>query len=602
MKTNRTKKLAEARVKLKSDFVGLDKIIDKIIDTITPWYLTPEILERPTVISLWGLTGTGKTSLVRKLLGYLELTDKSMFFDCGEQGGESDLRLFSEKLDDIFEASGGVSSVDGRFTAKEIEKLGFSEDVTREISQTDPLDYTFVFDEFQYLNTKDPRSGEEDPKSESRAIWSLLDSGLVDINKSHWKIKSLAGYIEDLEFFSEEHPGLKISGGNFDKKTSDLLKQQLPYYRWGDEEDNDNSGFRVIFGDEQSFLVRRLNLLRKGLGFEVSEKMESFTLLSEFIEYIKDYIRIISKPRIINCSKSLVFVLGNLDEAFELTGDDLDPDIDADVYHEITSKVNFMDIKTALRKRFRDEQVGRFGNNIIIYPSLSKKDFVGVIEKELSRITGKFNTSKITITEKFRRLIYSEGVFPIQGVRPVFSTINSLLSPLLSEIILHGEPGEEYALDVLEDNFNVSQVTLRIIKTNGEILREKTTPLSLGALRSPERCKKLGLQAVHEASHAVLYYYLTGEIPSALVASNVFGDGGYMMDAVVSDFSVTSLKELKNTIKISLAGYFGERAFFEANLCSLGSSSDIKMVWEKLRIAFYEAGLRAPLRKSEAGV
>ncbi len=599
---NKVEKLQQTKKKLKSEFVGLDEIIDKVIDSITPWYLTPEVLERPVVVSLWGLTGTGKTSLVRKLVNYLDLLGKTLLFDCGEQGGENELRLFSEKLDDLFESS-GIQENDVRYSKEELSKLGLEFDTTPETSKTDPLDYTFIFDEFQYLKTKNPTTGEEESRPEARAIWGLMDSGLIDINNYHYRLKSLVDYIEDLEAFSESYPGITLSDGRFTKEQSNLLKQQLTYYRWADEDDSDNKkGYKVLFDDDFCFLIKKLNLLQKGLGFTVGDKINTFTKLEELVTYLKDYINLISKPKIINCSKSLVFVLGNLDEAFKLTGEDLDPDIDADVYHEITSKVNCMDIKTALRKRFRDEQIGRLGNNIIIYPSLRRCDFEEIINRELERIKSKFKDFEIEFSNRFKKLIYSEGCFPIQGVRPLFSTINSLVSPLLSLILTSGEKGK-MILDVEEENFNVSQVNL-VVDSLGDEKRigEKITQLNLGALRSPERCKKLGLQSVHEASHAVLYNLLTGKFPSAIIASNIFGDGGYMMNEVDTDSSTENITELKNDVMVSLAGYYGEREFFKKDMCSLGASSDIETVWSRLRDAFYQAGLSIPMSFSEKSV
>ena len=149
----KTEKLKNAEKVLKSEFIGLDTIIDRILECISPWYLTPEIIERPVVVSLWGLTGTGKTSLVRRLLNLLGLTGKSMFFDCGEQAGGFGDGLFSDKLDGLFD-SGSAGENDYRFTEEEMEKfeLEFKREKT---DKTDPLDYTFVFDEFQYLKTKD---------------------------------------------------------------------------------------------------------------------------------------------------------------------------------------------------------------------------------------------------------------------------------------------------------------------------------------------------------------------------------------------------------------------------------------------------------------
>lgn len=594
---NKLEKLQQTKDKLKSEFVGIDKIIDRVIDSITPWYITPEVLERPTVVSLWGLTGTGKTSLIRKLIKYLDLSGKSLFFDCGEQGGDADSRLFSDKLDDLFESS-VIKENDPRYTKEDLEKLGLSADQEQGITRTDPLDYVFIFDEFQYLKTKNPSTGEEESRPEGRAIWGLMDSGLVDINRYSFKMKQLIDYYEDMEFFNESHPGVTLKEGKFPESLSPILKQTLSYYRWADDEKKEEKGgYDVIMYEDFSFLIKKLNLLKKGLGFKVGDEIKKLKTLDEFIIFMKDYVNLLSKPKIINCSKSLVFVLGNLDEAFELTGDDLDPDIDADVYHEITSKVTCMDIKTSLRKRFRDEQVGRLGNNIIIYPSLRRKDFQEIIEREVSRISEKFekhNGIKISVSDNFKRLIYSEGCFPIQGVRPLFSTINYLISPLLSMILMSGKKNGSMILDVKEKNYNLSKATLFI-----EGVGERKINLNLGELRSPERCKKLGLQAVHEASHAVLYHLLTGKYPSALIASNIFGDGGYMMNEINQDFSTGNIRELKEDVIVSLAGYYGEREFFDKDMCSLGASSDIKNVWENIRDAYYTCGLHIPLSISE---
>ena len=598
---NRVEKLQETKEKLKSEFVGLDEIIDKVIDSVTPWYLTPEVLERPVVVSLWGLTGTGKTSLIRKLTKYLGLSDKTLLFDCGEQGG-NDKALFSEKLDEMFDSS-QIQDDDARYTQEEIERLGVKADPA-DTRIDNPIDVTFIFDEFQYLKTK-TSTGSEESRPEARAIWSLMDSGLVDINTYDYQLNTLLHYFDDLETFNKAHPEIKIKNGRYLKEYTEYLKENSIYYRWSEDySDTGEKGFRLIKKDEFLILVKKLNFYQSGLGFEVGDKIMTFTLLNDYVEYLRKYIHLISRPKILNCTKSLIFVLGNLDEAFDLTGKDFDPDVDADVYHEITSRVNCMNIKTALRTRFRDEQISRLGNNIIIYPSLRRCDFEEIINRELTRIKKKFEENhdvEINFSENLKKLIYSDGCFPIQGVRPIFSTINYLVSPMLS-LILTSSIKESALIDVDNDtNFNSSQVKLVVLQGDSKI-GEKTVQLNLGALRSPDRCKKLGLQAVHEASHAVLYNLLTGENPSAIIASNIFGSGGYMMNEVDPDSSVTSIRELRNTVIISLAGYYGERAFFDEDLCSLGASSDIESVWKNLRDAFYTSGLYIPMNFTESNV
>src|SRR5271166_4596400 len=74
--TIRKEKLEEVRIALKNKFIGIDEVIDKIIDNISLWYLTPEIQFKPLIVSLWGITGVGKTDLVRQLVKLLDFTDK----------------------------------------------------------------------------------------------------------------------------------------------------------------------------------------------------------------------------------------------------------------------------------------------------------------------------------------------------------------------------------------------------------------------------------------------------------------------------------------------------------------------------------------------
>ena len=45
---------------LKKEFVGLNEIIDGIIYNVKPWFLFPELQNRPHVVCLWGLTGVGR--------------------------------------------------------------------------------------------------------------------------------------------------------------------------------------------------------------------------------------------------------------------------------------------------------------------------------------------------------------------------------------------------------------------------------------------------------------------------------------------------------------------------------------------------------------
>ena len=50
---SRKEKLEEVKLALKDKFIGIDDAIDKIIDSISLWYLTPELQFRPLIVSLW---------------------------------------------------------------------------------------------------------------------------------------------------------------------------------------------------------------------------------------------------------------------------------------------------------------------------------------------------------------------------------------------------------------------------------------------------------------------------------------------------------------------------------------------------------------------
>ena len=62
----RQQALAHAALQLKAELFGIDDVIDRVINAIRAWYVLPQLITRPVIVCLWGLTGTGKTQLDRK--------------------------------------------------------------------------------------------------------------------------------------------------------------------------------------------------------------------------------------------------------------------------------------------------------------------------------------------------------------------------------------------------------------------------------------------------------------------------------------------------------------------------------------------------------
>ncbi|HNF26502.1 MAG TPA: AAA family ATPase, partial [Leptospiraceae bacterium] len=140
----RKKNLEFVRTELKDHFVGIDFIIDSLLDYIQIWYLMPEILTRPIIVNLWGMTGVGKTDLVRRLVKLLDYTD----------------RFCEIELSNIDETSyhTSVSSVLSR------NKLN------------DGRPCIVLFDEIQRFNTKD-HDGNPLPQAKFTDFWELLSDG-----------------------------------------------------------------------------------------------------------------------------------------------------------------------------------------------------------------------------------------------------------------------------------------------------------------------------------------------------------------------------------------------------------------------------------------
>lgn len=606
----RQKKLDEAVKVLKTEFVGLDEIIESIKKSIIPWYVTPEIIERPVVISLWGLTGTGKTSVVRRLTTLLGLTGKTVFFDCGLEANESSSSSIAEKIEEVFDCDDDLDSISSGY-----EKFGSA---------------VFVFDEFQYARTIDEH-GDELIKSPLRPIWTIMDSGKVNVSEYRYDISRFSNFVDDLVSLAKMYPDIHVESGRvLDPGEVKLVLENIGLFYYGrdvssliegvqhielfpKEEENEEEDIlrplSLIDGDYLRTLIKRLNSYKQRLGFETLSELNNVNTIIEFCRILEDAKKVITRPKELDCSKSLVFVLGNLDEAFGVESD-IDPDMDADVFYDKTSKVSISDIKEALKKRFRAEQIARLGNNLIKYPSLGKKHFTEIIAKELLRVSEKFYESekiRVGFMQGVLDLMYSEGVFPVQGVRPVYTTIGTLLTPLLSKIAIERTAEDKNVAidlnnysDLNEKMFKIDKTELLItfLESGRKIVEE--IPLQLGELRNPERRLTRYINSVHEAGHAIVALYETGIYPINIVSVST-GDGGFCNTYnPKKEGEIDSRGDVDSEVRICLAGYEAEKLVYGdyPEKCLMGSGSDISEAWNYFSDMAYKCGYFAPIAYS----
>lgn len=274
------------------------------------------------------------------------------------------------------------------------------------------------------------------------------------------------------------------------------------------------------------------------------------------------------------------------------------------MFYDITSKVTITDIKTALKERFRPEQIARLGNNLIKYPTLNRESFEKIIDLEVNRILKDFNEVEpdinITISDKMKGLLYSEGVYPVQGVRPIFTTISTILTPYFSKILV--EKGEKEIKEVIIDvegdgNFKKESVNVivKFPETNKEY--KYLHNLQLGVIRKPENRKKRYICSVHEAGHAVMFAYRTGKSPRNIVSVSTDNGGFCTTYDPEYDKEISSRRDVDDDIMISMAGYLSEHMIYEdrPDLCLMGSSSDIQELWRNFERNVMEIGYFTPV-------
>ena len=492
-------RLAAARAMLHAHFVGIDGVIDELCDAIAVWYLMPEVLSRPLVVNLWGMTGVGKTDLVRRLVGALQLQERFVELELSNTDAESRFDLVADRL-----ADAGV--LDGRPAV-------------------------LLVDEIQRFRTITP-NGDPVPQTRFGDFWELLSDGRLARRESSdldWLIATTRAERDE-----QMRRGPKSKG----------------------------KGRRATIGLWQA------RTLRHTLGLtEPVEHLQGRTHdeVLAMLEAARADRRLVEP---VDCSRFLVIVSGNLDEAFLMANATGEADIDADIFAAHTARVGMVDIKQALRRRFTPEQVARFGNVHVIYRSLRRLDFQQLVAREIERLTDAAYRSfgvRVTVTPAVHDLVYRNGVFPVQGVRPVLSSVGDIvgtpLATLLMDAVLGGHP------DVVLDHDVATGIVLG--QVGGRVTRFGDVG-RIDRIRGRARTDVIANVAVHEAGHAVAYAVLFGLVPLQLTAHATGDADGFLC---AHDLHQTR-DSMARMATVALAGGLAEEMVFGVEHASAGRSSD----------------------------
>lgn len=511
------RRLEEIRAALKSEFFGIDRCIDAIIDSIQTWYLLPQVLTRPPIVGLWGMTGVGKTALVRSLVAHLGFTNR--FLEVQMDGFSGSITNEVKTISGLLSSSGIDEGQQG----------------------------IVLLDEFQRFRTVSDK-GDDIKLERYPDVWMLLSDGRFP--SDHKRLEQIIEYMDIVEYWDDES----------------MYNTELERVK-GDQPKPD-------YASKVSY--RRKFALMRHEAREVKQMLRRPESVREIMTWDKIKVRGLIEERLktqanqpYDYSKCLVFVSGNLDEAFRMSGNVEDCDTSADVFHQHTLKIGVPEIKVALSARFRPEQIARLGNNHVIYPSLSESAYMSLIKRTCNEYVRQAEVAcgvRFIIDERVYREVYDNSVYPTQGTRPVFTSIHKLFGSPLSDGVL-------WALEIGTNNLTIDLDIPSSSLVFSGLGKQKNVKvdLEIRARRKSRSRDFNALVAVHEAGHAIVYGVLFKEAPVEVAINVASFKGGYNLYRDI----FLSKQEVLNRIATSMGGIVAEELLFGQELRSTGCGSDV---------------------------
>ncbi|NVM87771.1 cell division protease FtsH [Variovorax sp. SG517] len=459
----RTRHLQTVAEALKTELFGIDDIIDRVIDSIRAWYVLPQLISRPVIVCLWGLTGTGKTQLVRRLAQHLG------FYD----------RFIEVQMDGFSHGSGHHSR--GSISAMLAESG---------IAEGSPG--ILVLDEFQRFRTVD--NGGHDAKVERyQDVWALLSDGRLPPALSMLgEIESSLAYAE----YTQDRDGS-------DKKKEDK-KRKLHLSPWEAREVKRclklSETLLQIMAWKPAEVHARLRAFR-----DTQQSWETdYSKLLVFVSGNLDEMYAETAQRVEDC--------------------DTDADIFHELTKKLSvidvKKALAERFRPEQIARLGNNHVIYPSFNRATYVRL----ILSICDRYVAEIQESSGV-RFVLDARVYEQIYANAVFPAQGTRPLFSSIHAILSATLVNAALwaleQGANGSEPVWLTLDAG--VSAITAKYRKAR----RQFPVTLELNRLKQRSSEDFRALLAVHEAGHGVVYGLLFARAPQEIKINVASFEGGY---------------------------------------------------------------------------
>lgn len=461
--SERSEQLVQLATKLKTELFGIDEVIDRVIESMRAWYVLPELINRPVIICLWGLTGTGKTQLTRSI------AQKLGFYD----------RFVEVQMDGFSNGSGyRSSSISGMLSDSGIK-------------EGDPG--VLVLDEFQRFRTVGLK-GEDVKVERYQDVWTLLSDG---------RLAPALSFMSDIEY--------SLADSHYDQereKSDDSEKGKIPHTfklkPYEAQQLKKCLKLKMPLMDIMSWtpdqIQTRLNAFRK----QASAWETDYSKLLIFVSGNLDEMYEDTAKSVQDCDTdadifhaltkklSIIDVKKALNERFK-------PEQIARLGN---NHVIYPSFSRATYQKLID-------NTCDIYV----------------RDIARSSQLQFEIDPQVRAEIYSNAVFPSQGTRPLFSSIHAILSaPLVNATlwaIEHGATAHDRPVVSLD------QAKKHLLVQFRDQTMSYPVRFELNQLKQRSDRDFRALLAVHEAGHGLLYGLLFRQPPQELKINVASFEGGY---------------------------------------------------------------------------
>ncbi|MDX9752063.1 MAG: AAA family ATPase [Flavobacteriales bacterium] len=513
--------------RLRTTHFGIDTEIRRLLDVFAPWYQFAETQTRPRTIGLWGMTGTGKSSLVRALVKEAGMEDRTFWLDAGESRKEY-------WLEDVFRLMD---------------------------EQLDGTPFIVVVDEFQNARTVHREEGVRE-SGMLRRFWEMLDTGRVITWPDTWRRSGIKLFTD--RFKKAVEAGVRVQNGRV-VSAMEQFNDLVGCYYSTDDEDPDWAIPGEVWMDLR--LSDRRTPLRDVRG-RLSRLDQNGVLA-----WLAELDPATPVSRVIDASKALVVLLGNLDELY-VGGKEPMAELDPEVLLHRHENIGRAGVHHALTKLFRIEQVGRIGSSHVVFPPIGADTINAIVRAEVrglcERLTAQCKRT-VAVDDNLVEHLRATSSIAVLGARPVVEAVHNTVPLLLAQAMEHAQaPAAASVRLAVEDGTPVAELLVE-----GAAHRMELALDTAGPPAGPDDDAHLERSAVHETGHLVCGTLLCGRRPLQVCVRT--------RDPQVAGFVVWDRvrrvqlrKDIVPELAGLLAGRVAEQMYYGPDAVSTGAEDDLR--------------------------